>query len=152
MPFCSQPDDQLHKIFLRHRRAASRRPIHAAADMKKNRASCARHWRIGVVTNLHQPVISEIARAHFFVCVIIRRIFRIDHDVPIVVRRARVIAPNVCFRHLSIWIVAAGRQLRFVSENLTDLENARRRFRGWSGFWLRAAPAPRRRLSLPPGD
>ena len=63
----------------------------------------------------------------------------------IVVRRARVIAPNVCFRHLSIWIVAAGRQLRFVSENLTDLENARRRatiafFLSNAGFILPCKP------------
>src|SRR5206468_9225138 len=37
--------------------------------------------------------------------------------------RAGIIAPNVCLSHLMIWIVAAGRQMRLVSKNLTNLEN-----------------------------
>src|SRR5206468_12589491 len=66
-------------------------------------------------------------RAHFFVCVIVRRILRVNYDMPVVVRRARVIAPNVGLRYLMVWIVATGRQMRFVSKNLPDLENACRR-------------------------
>src|SRR5205809_1027918 len=42
----SQPRDQLHQVFPRHCRTASGWPIDAAANMKKNRASCARHVRI----------------------------------------------------------------------------------------------------------
>src|SRR6266545_129605 len=90
MTFRSQPGDQLHKVFLYHRRATSSRPIHAAADMKENRAPCAGHWWIRIVANLNEPVISEIARAHFFVCVIIWRTLRINDDVAIVVRRATI--------------------------------------------------------------
>src|SRR5436190_5752198 len=127
MPFRSKPGNQLYKIFLRYRRAPGGRPIHAAPDMKKNRAPCAGHGWIGIVANLNEPVISEIARAHFFVSVIVWRILRINDDVPVVVRRARVIAPNVCLRHLMVRIVAARRQTRFVSKNLTNLENACRR-------------------------
>jgi hypothetical protein len=61
MPVRSKPGDELYKIFLCHRRATSGRPIHAAADMKKNRAPCAGHRRIRIVANLNEPVISEIA-------------------------------------------------------------------------------------------
>src|SRR5262245_12236947 len=148
MPCRSKPGNQLYKIFLRHRRATGRRPIHAAPDMKKNRATCAGHGWIGIVANLNEPVISEIARAHFFVCVIVWRILRINYDVPVVVRRARIIAPNVRLCHLMVWIVAAGRQTRFVSKNLTNLENACRRatialFLSNPGFILpREASAP----------
>jgi hypothetical protein len=61
VPFRTKPGYQLYKIFLCHRRAASGRPIYAAADMKKNRAPCPGHWWIGIVANLNEPVISEIA-------------------------------------------------------------------------------------------
>src|SRR5437764_8829156 len=57
-------------------------------------------------------------------CVIVRRIFRINHDVAIVVGRSRIIAPNVCIGHLMIRIVAAGRQLSVISEDLSDRENS----------------------------
>src|SRR4026207_395154 len=145
MPFRSKPGNQFYKIFLRHRRATSGRPIHAAPDMKKNRAACAGHGWIGIVANLNEPVISEIARAHFFVCVIVWRILRINYDMPVVVRRARVIAPNVRLRHLMVWIVATGRQTRIVSKNLTNLENACRRatialFLSKTGFTLTREP------------
>src|SRR5438552_2279621 len=119
-----KPGDQLYKIFLCHCRAASGRPIHAAADVKKNRAPCARHWWIGIVADFDKPVISKITGTHLFVRVIIRWIFWINHNVPIVIRRSRVIAPNVCLSHLMVWIVAAGGQARLVTKNLTNLENA----------------------------
>ena len=77
--------------------------------------------------DLNQPLVSEVTRAHFFVSVIIRRIFRINQDMPIVVRRTRVIAPNVRFSDLMIRIIRSSRQVRIVSENLSDLENSRRR-------------------------
>jgi len=91
--------------------------------------------------DLNEPVIGEIARAHFFVRVIVWRIFWINHNMAIVVRRARVIAPNVCFGHLMVTIVGSGRQVRIVSENLADLENSSRRspvalFFSKSGFIL----------------
>src|SRR5262245_7872562 len=92
--------------------------------MKKNRASCAGQRWIGIVPNLDEPVISKIARAHFFVSVIIWRILGVDYNVAVVVRRTRVIAPNVRLGHLMVWIVAAGGQMRIVSKNLTNLENA----------------------------
>jgi hypothetical protein len=145
MPFRSKPGDQLHQIVLGHGGASSGGPIHAAPDMKKNRAACARHWRIGIVANLDEPMISEISRTHFFMCVIVWRILRIDHDMPIVVRRARVIAPNISLRYLMVRIVAAGGQMRFVSKNLTNFENACRRatiafFLSKTGLVLRRKP------------
>src|SRR5258708_16115008 len=127
MTFRSKPVNQFYKIFLRNRRATSGRPIHSAPDMKKNRAAYAGHGWIGMVANMDEPVISEIARAHFFVCVIVRRILRVNYDMPVVVRRARVVAPNVRLGHLMVWIVATGRQTRFVSKDLANLENACRR-------------------------
>ena len=79
------------------------------------------------MANLDEPVISEIARAHFFVCVIVWWILRVNYDMPVIVRRARVIAPNVRLRHLMVWILATGRQPGFVSKDLANLENACRR-------------------------
>ena len=86
MAFRSQPRDQLHQIFLRHRRAAGGWPIHAAANMKENRASCAGHGRIGIVPDLNQPLVREVTRAHFFVRVIVWWILRVNYDVTIVIR------------------------------------------------------------------
>src|SRR4030095_13154065 len=95
--------------------------------MKKNCAARTGHRWIGIMPDLNEPVISKIARAHSFVCVIFRRILWINQDMPIVIRRARVIAPNVRVRYLMVWIVGSGRQLRVVSENLPDFEYSRRR-------------------------
>ena len=77
--------------------------------------------------DLNEPLVRKVGRAHFFMGVIVWRIFWIDHDMAIVIRRARVVAPNVCLRHLMIWIVASRRQVRIVSEDLSDLENSSRR-------------------------
>src|SRR5262249_32113775 len=68
-----------------------------------------------------------IARAHFLVRVIVRRIFRINNDVTIVIRRTRIIAPNVGLGDLMIGVVAAGRKVWVVSEDFTDLKDSRRR-------------------------
>ena len=38
------------------------------------------------------------------------------------------------------------------SKERTRRSRASRRVRDWSGFWLRGAPAPRRRLSIPSSD
>src|SRR4029453_5786167 len=127
MPLRSQPGDHLYKVFLRHCREPSARPVHATANKKKNRPPCAGHWWIAIVANLNEPVVSEIAGTHLFVRVIIRWIFWINHNVPIVIRRPRVIAPKVCLSHLMVRIVAAGGQVRLVTKNLTNLENACRR-------------------------
>jgi hypothetical protein len=147
MPFRSKPSDQFHQILLSHGGASGGGPIHAAPDMKKNRAACARHRRIGIVANLDEPMISEIARTHFFVCVIVWRILRVNDDMPVVVRRARVIAPNISLRHLMVRIVAPGWQMRFLSKNLTNLENACRRatialLLSKTGLVLRRKPGP----------
>jgi hypothetical protein len=123
----SQPGDHLYEGLLRHRCAASGWPIYTASNVKKNRAARAGHRRIRIVPDLDQPVIREIARAHFFVRIIVGRIFRINHDMAIIVRRSRVIAPDVCFSHLVIWIIGAWRQIRVVPEDLADLEDSRRR-------------------------
>src|SRR6266478_9383683 len=95
--------------------------------MKKNCASRAGHGRIGIVPDLNEPFIREIARAHLFVRVIVRRILRIDYDMAIVIRRARVVAPNVCLSDLMIWVVPSSRQVGIISEDLSDFENSSRR-------------------------
>src|SRR5258708_2940330 len=122
----SQPRDQLDQVFFRHRRAASSWPILAAPNVKKNRASYAGHGRIGIVPDLNEPFIREIARAHLFVRVIVRRILRIDYDMAIVIRRARVVAPNVCLSDLMIWVVPSSRQAGIISEDLSDFEKSSR--------------------------
>src|SRR5256885_367378 len=123
----SQPRDQLDQVFFRHRRAASSWPILAPPNVKKNRASCAGHGRVGIVSDLNEPLIREIARAHFFVRVIVGWILRIDHDMAIVIWRLRVVAPNVCLSDLMIRIVPSGRQVGIISEDLSDFENPSRR-------------------------
>ena len=80
-----------------------------------------------IVPNLDQPPIRKIARPHFFVRVIVWRIFRINHDMPIIIRRPRVVAPNVRFSYLMIGIVGSQRQTLIVPKDLPDLENSRRR-------------------------
>src|SRR4030095_14326491 len=55
--------------------------------------------------------------------VIVRRILRINYDVAIVIRRTRIIAPNVCVGDLMIRIVRAGRQVCVIPEDFTNLEN-----------------------------
>ncbi len=125
MPLRPQPCYQLQQIGPRHRRATSGRPVHATASMKKNRAARAGDWRIGIVSDLDQPVIRKIARLHFFVGVIIRRVLRINHDVSVVMGRAGVVTPHVCFGYLMIWIIGATGQLRFITKNLADFENSR---------------------------
>ena len=79
------------------------------------------------MSDLDQPVIGEIARAHFFVTVIVRRILRINYNVTIVIRRTWIIAPNVCAGDLTIWIVATGWQMRLVAKDFSDRENSRGR-------------------------
>src|SRR5207249_9048758 len=69
-------------------------------------------------------MVGEVTRTHFFVRVIIWRILRINHDVSIVIGGVRIIAPNVCFSDLMIWIVTARRQLRIVSKDLANFENS----------------------------
>ena len=127
MSLRSQPSDHFYKVVLRHGRATGRRPIDAAPDVKKDCATRSGHRRIGIVSDLDQPVIGKISRAHLFVSVIVRRTFRINYDVAIVIGRTRIIAPNVCVRDLMIRIVCAGRQLCVVSKDLSDRENSRRR-------------------------
>ena len=127
MPFRPQPTYQPYEVCFRHRRAPSGRSINAAPNMEKNRAARSRDWRIGIVPDLDQPVIRKIARSHFFVGVIIRRVLWINHGMSVVIGRARIIAPNICFRHLMIWIIGPGGQLRFITENLADFENSRGR-------------------------
>ena len=127
MSLCSQPGDYFYKVVLRHGCATGRRSVDAAADVKKDRATRSGHRRIGIVSNLDQPVIGEIARAHFFVSVIVRRVFRINYDVAIVIRRSRIVAPNVCVGDLIIRVVGAGREVCLVSKDLSNLENSRGR-------------------------
>src|SRR5438552_5587303 len=141
MPFRTKPGDQLYKIFLCHCRAASGRPIHAAADVKKKRAPCAWHWWSRTVADLDEPVISQITGTHLFMRVIIRWILWINHNVPIVIRRSRGIASNVCLSHLMVWIVATGGQVSPITKNLTNFENACRS--STVGFFL-----PKARLGL----
>src|SRR5439155_7293026 len=127
MSLRSQPGDHFYKVVLRHGRAAGGSPVDAAPDVKKDGATGSGYRRIGIVSNLDQPVIGKIARAHFFVSVIVRRILRINYDMAIVVRRTRIIAPNVCLGDLMIRIVGAGRQVCVVSKGLSDRENSRGR-------------------------
>src|SRR4030095_9426694 len=127
MPVRSQPGDHFYQIILRHRCATGRRPVDAAPDMKKDGASFSGHRRIGIVPDLDQPVIGEIARAHFFVTVIVGRILRINYNVTIVIRRTRIIAPNVCVGDLMIWIVATRWQVCVLPKDLSDRENSRGR-------------------------
>ena len=86
MPLRTQPGNQLHQVLFRHCRAARGRPIHATPNMKENRAAGFRDRRIGIVPDLDEPVIGEIARTHFFMRVIVGRVPGINHDMAIVIR------------------------------------------------------------------
>lgn len=86
MSIRSQPGNHFYQVVLRHRGATGRSSVDAAPDVKKDGATCSGHRRIGIVPDLDQPVIRKITRAHFFVAVIVRRIFGIYDDVAIVIR------------------------------------------------------------------
>ena len=127
MSIFPQPGNDLYQVRLGHGRAPGGRPVDPAANVKKYRAAIARNGRIGIVTNLDEPMISEIARAHFLVAIIVRRIFWINHDVTIVIGRARIVAPKIGVADLMKWIIAARRELGIVSVDFSDPKNARRR-------------------------
>ena len=77
--------------------------------------------------DLNQPLISKISRAHFFVAVIVWRIVWINDDMPIVVGRSRIVTPYIGFGYLMVGVIAPRGQMRVVSKDLTDLEDASRR-------------------------
>ena len=101
-----------------------RRPIHPTTNVKKDCAAIARHWRIGIVPDFDQPPICEIAASHFFVAVVIWRIPGVDYDMPIVIRRTRIVAPDIGFAYLMKWIVCSGWQCGIIGKNFADSENA----------------------------
>src|ERR1044072_2926966 len=92
--------------------------------MKKNCAPRPVHRWVGLMSNLNQPMVRKIARPHCFVTVIVRRIRWIDDDVAIVIWRPWIIAPDVGFGDLMIWIFAAGGQFGVVSKNFADGKNS----------------------------
>jgi hypothetical protein len=56
--------------------------------------------------------------------IIVGRITRIDHDMPVVIGRTRIVAPDISVGHLMKWIICSRRQRRIVGKNLADLKNA----------------------------
>ena len=56
--------------------------------------------------------------------IIVWRIFRINHDVLIVIGRSRIVAPDVRLCYLMVRIIGSSRQIGVVTENLADLKNA----------------------------
>src|SRR6266487_315446 len=127
MPLRPQPSYQLYEVCFRHSRATSRGPIQTAPNMEENRAADAGNRWIGIVPDFNEPVIRKIARAHFFVSVIVRRILGINYDMTIVIRRSGVITPHVCFGYVVIRVIRPRRQIRIVTKNFADLETSRRR-------------------------
>src|SRR2546423_12648962 len=47
--------------------------------------------------------------------------------MPFVIRRTRIIAPDISFRHLMKWIICSRRQRGIVGKDLADAKNAGRR-------------------------
>src|SRR6266404_3308962 len=72
-------------------------------------------------------MIGEIAGPHFFVAVIVRRIARIDHDVPVVVRGARIIAPDIGLAYLMKGVIGPWRQRCIVGINFANSKDPGRR-------------------------
>ena len=72
-------------------------------------------------------MIGEITGPHFLVTVIIRRIPRIDHDVPVVVRRTRIVTPDIGVTYLMERIIGPRRQRRIVGVNFANSKNPGRR-------------------------
>src|SRR6266576_1129366 len=56
--------------------------------------------------------------------IIVGRITRIDHDMPVVIGRTRIIAPDISVGHLMKWIICSRRQRGIVGKNLADSKNA----------------------------
>ena len=123
----AQPAHKPHQIRFGHRCATSRRPIDSTPNVKKDCTTVAGYRRIRVVPDFDQPAICEIAAPHFFVAVIIGRISRVDYNMPIVIRRSRIVAPDIGFGHLMKWIVCARWQCGIIGKNFADFENACRR-------------------------
>src|ERR1700747_2961025 len=56
--------------------------------------------------------------------VIVGRITRINHDMLVVIGRARIVAPDISVGHLMKWIICSRRQRRIVGKNLANPKNA----------------------------
>ena len=56
--------------------------------------------------------------------VVIWRIPGVDYDMPIVIRRTRIVAPDIGFAYLMKWIVCSGWQCGIIGKNFADSENA----------------------------
>jgi len=123
----AQPAHKPHQIRFGHRCATSRRPIDSTPNVKKDCTTVAGYRRIRVVPDFDQPAICEIAAPHFFVAVIIGGISRVDYNMPIVIRRSRIVAPDIGFGYLMKWIACAGWQCGVIGKNFADFENACRR-------------------------
>ena len=95
--------------------------------MEKNGAAGAREWRIGIVTDLDQPPIREIAVPHFLFLEPGRWILRVDDNMLVVLRMMRIIDPRVARSDRAEWIIRARGQRRIVRVNFADAENPRRR-------------------------
>src|SRR5439155_3121731 len=76
------------------------------------------------MSNLDQPATGEIAAAHFFVAIVVGRITRIDYHVPVIIRRTRIVAPDIGFGHLMKWIIGSRRQRGIIGKDLSDPKNA----------------------------
>ena len=69
-----------------------------AADVEEDGAAGVRDGRIGIVADLDEPAIGEVAVPHLLFLKPRRRILRIDDDVLVVVRVVAVIDPRVAER------------------------------------------------------
>src|SRR5437879_13821569 len=56
--------------------------------------------------------------------IIVVRITRIDHNMPVVIGRTRIIAPDISIGHLMKWIICSQRQRGIVGKELADAKNA----------------------------
>src|SRR5512133_2057427 len=56
--------------------------------------------------------------------IIVGRITRIDHDMPVVIGRTRIVAPDISVGHLMKWIICSRRQRGIVGKNVADPKNA----------------------------
>src|ERR1700720_430813 len=56
--------------------------------------------------------------------IIVGRITRIDHDMPVVIGRTRIIAPDISVGYLMKWIICSRRQRRMRGKNLADMKNS----------------------------
>ena len=113
-----QPRNESDQVAFCHGGAAGRGPAHPPANMEKDGAPLARHGRIRVMPDFHQPAIGKVVVPHFLFLEPGRRIGRVrDGDKTVIIGTRYVIDPRIRGRYLMKRIIGPRRELGIIRIN-----------------------------------